>query len=231
NQGGPVQDTATWANVGGHVTGSAPGRGARIVDKLSDPLTRLPPSRNRYPARFGLRIPTRDGFALVADHFIPHQQPAPTILIRSPYGRTFPINLTARAFAARGYQVLLQSCRGTSGSTGALQPMVKEADDGQDTVAWLRDQPWFDGRLATYGGSYLGFAQWALPKDPPEELRACVVIVGPHDMAEAMDGTGAFKLGDFLGWSDGAASLELHQGAGRFLHMLKTERRLHDGLH
>jgi putative CocE/NonD family hydrolase len=227
-----VDDKAMWATAARHVAGSPPGLGTRIVDKLNQRLTRLPASRNRYTARFGLRIPTRDGFELVTDHYIPRREaPAPTILIRSPYGRGFPINLTARAFAAQGYQVLLQSCRGTFGSTGPFQPMVKEADDGQDTVEWLRDRQWFDGRLATWGGSYLGFAQWALLQDPPTELRACVVVVGPHDMAAAMYGTGAFRLHDFLGWSDAAASQEKYQGAQRFRHMRQAERRLHDGLY
>jgi len=232
NFGGPVHDTTTWADAARHVAGSAPGLGTRLVDKLNQRLTGLPPTRNRYTVRFGLRIPTRDGFELVTDHYIPRGKvPAPTILIRSPYGRTFPINLTARAFAARGYHVLLQSCRGTSGSTDRLQPMVKEADDGQDTVEWLRSRQWFDGRLATYGGSYLGFAQWALLQDPPKELRACVVVVGPHDMAEAMYGTGAFRLHDFLGWSDAAASQEQYHGAQRLRHMRQAEQRLHDGLY
>ena len=61
--------------------------------------------------------------------------------------------------------------------------MRHEAADGQDTVAWLRRQHWFDGRLATYGASYLGFVQWALATDPPPELRAAVVLAGPHDFS------------------------------------------------
>jgi len=48
--------------------------------------------------------------------------------------------------------------------------MRNEIADGQDTVGWLREQSWFDGRLATYGASYLGFVQWALAMDPPPEL-------------------------------------------------------------
>ncbi|MEY2476979.1 MAG: uncharacterized protein QOG87_2294, partial [Actinomycetota bacterium] len=227
-----MDDTTTWADMARHVAGTAPGPGARIADKLNQRLTGLPRSRNSYTARFGLRVPTRDGFELVTDHYIPRRQTAaPTILIRSPYGRAFPINLTARAFAAQGYHVLLQSCRGTFGSTGGLQPMVTEADDGQDAVEWLRTRQWFDGRLATYGGSYLGFAQWALLQDPPEEVKASVVIVGPHDMAKAMYGTGAFRLSDFLGWTDAAASQEQVQGPAKFRHMMQAERRLHDGMH
>ena len=56
----------------------------------------------------------------------------------------------------------LQSVRGTFGSGGDFDPMVHEIADGADTVAWLRDQPWFTGTFATIGLSYLGFTQWAL---------------------------------------------------------------------
>lgn len=80
--------------------------------------------------------------------------------------------------------------------------MVHEVADSADTVAWLRDQPWFGGRFATAGASYLGFTQWALLVDPPPELAAAVVQVAPHDFARAVYAGGAFSLNDFLGWTD-----------------------------
>ncbi len=97
---------------------------------------------------------------------------------------------------------MFQSVRGTFGSGGEFTPMVNEVADGADTVAWLRDQPWFTGTFATIGLSYLGFTQWALLMDPPPELAAAVITVGPHDFAESTWGTGSFTLNDFLGWSD-----------------------------
>ena len=67
---------------------------------------------------------------------------------------------------------------------------------------WLREQPWFGGRFATVGASYLGFTQWALLMDPPPELAAAVIQVGPHDFATGLYSGGAFNLDDYLGWSD-----------------------------
>jgi hypothetical protein len=58
------------------------------------------------------------------------------------------------------------------GSGGTFVPMAHEVDDGADTVAWLREQPWFDGRFATVGGSYPGFTQWALLLGRPGRVRA-----------------------------------------------------------
>jgi uncharacterized protein len=147
-------------------------------------------------------IPMRDGVELLADHYAPTGSPVGTVLARGPYGRGFPFSLMFCAlYAARGYHVLMQSVRGTFGSGGIFQPMVHEAADGADTVAWLRQQPWFTGRFATIGVSYLGFTQWALLQDPPPELAAAVITAGPHDFSESAWGTGSFTVNDFLGWS------------------------------
>ena len=141
---------------------------------------------------------------LVSDHYAPADRDSGrgTILIRTPYGRGMPSDaLWGRTFAARGYHVVLQSCRGTAGSTGTFEPMVREADDAQDTVVWLREQAWFSGDLATLGMSYVAFTQWALLADPPPELRASVMVAGPHDFSRAIWENDAFTLETFLGWS------------------------------
>ncbi|GAB2999211.1 hypothetical protein MBOU_18210 [Mycobacterium bourgelatii] len=187
----------------------------------------LRPATNRYTVR-RVRIPMRDGVRLVADHYVPHGTaggPAGTLLVRGPYGRTVPFSLVfARLYAARGYHVVLQSVRGTFGSEGEFEPMVNEAADGADTVAWLREQPWFTGRFATVGLSYLGFTQWALLDDPPPELAAAVITVGPHDFRDSVWGTGAFA-NDFLAWSDMVARQEspMHR---RAISQLTAQRRV-----
>ena len=154
-------------------------------------------------------IPMRDGVELLADHYVPVGEPVGTVLMRGPYGRGFPFSLMFGAlYAARGYRVLMQSVRGTFGSGGVFRPMVHETADGTDTVAWLRQQPWFTGRFATIGVSYLGFTQWALLQDPPPELAAAVVTAGPHDFSASAWGTGSFTVNDFLGWSNLVAHQE-----------------------
>ncbi|PJE06324.1 MAG: hydrolase [Mycobacterium sp.] len=163
----------------------------------------LPRATTRYTVDH-VKIPMRDGVQLVADHYAPQtSKPAGTVLVRGPYGRKLPFSLAfAKLYAARGYHVVLQSVRGTFGSAGEFEPMANEAQDGADTVQWLREQPWFTGRFATMGLSYLGFTQWALLNDPPPELAAAVIAAGPHDFRESTWGTGTFAVNDFLGWSD-----------------------------
>jgi predicted acyl esterase len=171
---------------------------------------RLPTATTEYTVTRGIRVPMRDGVDLLADHYAPTTStPAGTILVRGLYGRGGLASVTgARVYAARGYHVVLQSVRGTFGSGGEFAPGRHEADDGADTVAWLRTQPWFTGRFATMGSSYLGYTQWALLVDPPPELATAIISVGPHDMSAAAWATGAFALNDFLGWSDLVARQE-----------------------
>ena len=180
-----------------------------LMDRVASRVLKLPPATSGYTLTRGLKVPMRDGVELVADHYAPTGTALGTLLVRGPYGRAFPFSLLfATAYAARGYHVVLQSVRGTYGSGDEFQPMFREVDDGADTVAWLRDQPWFTGTFGTVGLSYLGFTQWALLVDPPPELVASVVLVGPHDFSRATWGTGAFTVNDFLGWSDMVAHQE-----------------------
>jgi len=175
----------------------------RFAGRALGRMLRLPAPTTGYTVS-SVKIPMRDGVELVADHYEPtgDTEPVGTLLLRGPYGRGFPYSLLFGAlYAARGYRVLIQSVRGTFGSGGVFQPMVHEAADGADTVAWLRQQPWFTGRFATIGISYLGFTQWALLQDPPPELAAAVITAGPHDFSASAWGTGSFTVNDFLGWS------------------------------
>ena len=201
---------------------------AAALGKVLSRAWSLPPQRNRVAVERDLHVPMSDGMVLLADHYLPVSvASAATVLVRCPYGRSGPFGLqNAQILAERGYHVLMQSCRGTFGSGGEFEPMRHEIADGQDTVAWLREQSWFDGRLATYGASYLGFVQWALAMDPPPELVAVIVHVGPHDFSRSAYRNGVFDLYNYVGWSDLVAHQE---STGRLRGLVRTataERRL-----
>jgi len=197
--------------------------GGKAVSRLLG----LPPVTTDYTVN-RVRVPMRDGVELVADHYAPcTASAAGTLLVRGPYGRGFPFSLTYGAmYASRGYHVVLQSVRGTFGSGGDFEPMANEVADGADTVAWLREQTWFTGRFATIGLSYLGFTQWALLQDPPPELAAAVIMVGPHDFNESTWGTGSFAVNDFLGWSDMVAHQEDPVRVRAALRQVRTRRKV-----
>jgi putative CocE/NonD family hydrolase len=121
-----------------------------------------------------VRVAMRDGTELATDVWRPSGvDAAPTLLVRLPYGKDM-IGLYAYGLAPNvfqlveaGYVVVYQDCRGTFRSGGEFVPMLNEAADGADTLAWLLGQPWCDGNVGTYGASYLGFVQWAVASGSP----------------------------------------------------------------
>jgi uncharacterized protein len=199
----------------------------RFTGRTVSRLLRLPPRTTDFTVH-RVRVPMRDGVELKADHYEPATtDPAGTMLVRSLYGRRFPgALLYAGVYASRGYHVIFQSVRGTFGSGGEFSPMVNEIDDGADTGAWLRNQHWFTGSFATIGLSYLGFTQWALLTDPPPEMKAAVITVGPHDVSGPRWGTGSFALNDFLGWSDLVARQEEPKRLRGLLGQMRARRAL-----
>ena len=203
-------------------------RGATALGRAAARAWSLPPRRNQVAVERDVQVPMSDGTVLLATHYIPVSvASAATVLVRCPYGRTGLFALqSAQIFAERGYHVLLQSVRGTFGSGGDFEPMQHEITDGQDTVAWLRQQSWFEGRLATYGASYLGFVQWALAMDPPPELVAAVVHVGPHDFSRSAYRNGAFDLYNYVMWSDLVAHQESIGLLRAMARMTTADRRL-----
>lgn len=194
------------------------------ADRALSRALRLPPPTNEYRADRGVRVPMRDGVELIADHYIPDTaEPIGTLLVRCPYGRAFPVSTVfGGMFAARGYHVIVQSVRGTFGSGGDFEPTVNEAADGADTVAWMRQQPWYTGTFVMAGISYLGTVQWALLQDPPADMVAAVVIVGNHDFPAASWGSGAFAVNDYLLWSYAVS----HQEDPRSLRGIARRLRL-----
>jgi len=195
----------------------------QIIGRTLSRILRLPPHTTTYDVHRRVRVPMRDGVELVADHYRPlTSNPAGTLLVRGPYGRGYPVSvLFSSIYASRGYHVVVQSVRGTFGSGGDFDPFMHEIADGADTAAWLRDQPWFTGSFATIGSSYLGFTQWALLTDPPPDMKAAVITVGPHDISGPRWGTGSFGLSDFLGWSD---SVSHQEDPGRLRTIVRQAR-------
>ena len=99
-------------------------------------LARIPPARTHDVAvRRDIEVAMPDGTCLLTDRYWPRGHGGePVILMRSPYGRTSVWALAARLLAERGYQVILQSCRGTGGSGGEFDAYRNEAQDGLATL-------------------------------------------------------------------------------------------------
>jgi putative CocE/NonD family hydrolase len=207
-------------------------RSVRLLRRLSSKDVPVPVCG--VTVDYAIGVPAADGSRLLADHYIPAiAEPRPTILVRTPYGRRFPWNgLFGASFAAQGYHVLVQSCRGTGGSDGEFEPFRTEAADGQATVEWLRKQDWFNGELATIGPSYLGFVQWALAADPPPELRAIIVQNSMNHIYPFLYRGGAFALDDAITGATAMVSMEhgIRATASAMIRLLRHYRQVKKSL-
>jgi hypothetical protein len=110
-----------------------------------------------------------DGVTLLADLYRPRgAEEMPTVLVRTPYGRRGPLaTVNSRLLAERGLQVLLQSCRGTFGSGGELEPFRERTTDSQHWPGSVSSPgtavPWEPPEPATWG-SHSGLS---LPRPAP----------------------------------------------------------------
>ena len=129
----------------------------------SDPYLLPPGSEIRRETIF---VTMRDGVRLATDVYLPARLPAPTLALRTPYGRAMdPEGLTE--FARHGFVVAAQDCRGTGESEPETWHMfIYEGEDGFDFVEWVTRQSWFNGFVGAIGGSYCAATQWAMSMHP-----------------------------------------------------------------
>ncbi len=149
------------------------------------------------------RVPMRDGVALSTNIFLPvGEGPFPALLIRTPYDATAGDNAM---WSAHGYAVVKQDVRGRHRSEGEDRPWVHEKDDGEDTLNWLEQQPWCNGRVAMYGGSYPGATQIAAARTGHAALRCITPTLIGAELYHRTYWGGALRYGRLARWTLRAA--------------------------
>lgn len=129
---------------------------------------------------WGVKIPMRDGIHLNATVYKPKNAgPVPAIVTLTPYIAD-SYHPRAFHFAQHGYAFILADCRGRGNSQGEFKPFMNEGPDGHDIVEWLAVQPWCDGSVTMWGGSYGGFDQWMTLKEFPAHLKTIVPAAAAH---------------------------------------------------
>ncbi len=155
-----------------------------------------------------VRLRAPDGVELLTDLHLPADGAArPTVLVRTPYGRSSPLAALALPFAERGYNLVIQSTRGTFGSGGVIH-FPSEAGDSRSVADWIVEQRWSDGTIATFGPSYLSFTQWALASTRPPQLRAMAIHIMASDRRNSYYPGGSFALDTALQWVQGISTQE-----------------------
>lgn len=117
-----------------------------------------------------------DGIDLATDIYLPEgSSPWPVVLLRTYLGKASH-GAEAAGWSQHGFVCVVQDVRGRFDSGGDWCPYTTERRDGRSAVAWILEQPWCDGRVATVGGSYGAFAAWSAALAHPA-VRAVISAV------------------------------------------------------
>jgi putative CocE/NonD family hydrolase len=105
-------------------------------------------------------------------------QPLPVVLMYNIYaGRD---ESACKEAAQKGYVGIIANTRGKRLSKDDIEPFEHDARDAYEIIDWISKQPWCNGKVGMYGGSYLGFSQWSAAKYLHPALKTIVpqVAVG-----------------------------------------------------
>ncbi len=139
-------------------------RVATAVMPLAAPLI-AQENRQHYLINDSILIRTRDGAEVPAIVVRPkhQQQPLPVIFFFTIYTEIKNLSIAKEA-ADRGYVGVVANSRGKRGSSGEVTPYEHDGRDAWDVTDWISKQSWCNGSIGMYGGSYVGFTQWAAVK-------------------------------------------------------------------
>jgi putative CocE/NonD family hydrolase len=125
----------------------------------------------------------RDGVKLATDVYRPARGGQavsgkfPVLVTRTPYNKAGTRG-NGEYLARRGFVVVAQDCRGRFASEGDFYAFLNEGKDGYDTIEWAAVQPWSNGKVGTFGGSYLAWDQYHAAMYKPPHLEAMFAVVG-----------------------------------------------------
>jgi putative CocE/NonD family hydrolase len=152
----------------------------------------------RYVIERNIRIPTPGGGTVCAMVFrqrsVVGREPA--LLDFTIYNEPRDLTSEARRTASNGYAGVMGLVRGKGCSPDSPVPFEHDGVDAAATIDWIARQPWSDGRVGMYGGSYDGFAQWAAAKHMPKALKALMPSVGTDPgIDDPMEGNVGWTFG------------------------------------
>ena len=154
----------------------------RVIVPLAAPID-VEDDRRRYVIDYNLKVPTPGGGTVCA--MVIRQRstmrPLPTLLNFTIYADSESNVSDARRAASNGYVGVVGLTRGKRCSPDTPVPYEYDGIDAAALIDWIAKQPWSDGRVGMFGGSYEGFTQWAAAKQLPKALKTIIpaVAVGP----------------------------------------------------
>ena len=172
---------------------------------------------NEVKVERDIRVTMPDGVELLTDVFHPvGVEDAPAILERTPYGRA-GVSGTGLRTDARGAWLPLRA-PGVARHrrlAAARTATSTKCPTGARTADWIAEQSWFNGSLGTYGGSYMGYTQWALASTRPPYLKAMAVALCGSVRRFAWYPGGSYALEIIIPWDMGAVNFNKPQSGGQ----------------
>lgn len=142
-------------------------------------------------------ITMSDGVRLAADVFRPTREgevdtePLPLIWAHTRYIRGWfgngerydCMSSPMRGWVLEGYVVAAVDVRGSGASFGRYDTVLspRETQDAAELLEWFVDQPWCDGNIGMFGGSYLGATQLMAATSGSRNLKAIIPSRAPAD--------------------------------------------------
>jgi putative CocE/NonD family hydrolase len=136
--------------------------------------------RRRYIIQNDLLIRMRDGAQICTLVVRPRargRDRLPALLQFTIYADRIPNFSDARRSASNGYAGVEALTRGKGCSPDSPVPYVHDGSDAAAVIDWIARQPWSDGRVGMFGGSYNSFVQWATAKRAPRALKSLMTSV------------------------------------------------------
>jgi len=154
-----------------------------------------------------------DGTKLAVDVYLPSDGPTkgpfPVLVNYLPYKRSVIDPKTGhiagtlvgteahiKLYTSYGYAIVIGDMRGSGVSFGSRLDMSPQlAKDGKQLIDWIEMQPWCNGNVGMYGGSYLGWSQIATAGQKPKALKAIMPEVINLDVFSMYYNAGIYNRG------------------------------------
>ncbi len=164
-------------------------------------------SENLYPQIYETHmVEMRDKIKLATDVCLPsdYNGKLPALLVRTPYDKNGMTDICKYLSQTYTIAVIIQDTRGRYASEGRFCFFrcdgAGDLQDGVDTINWIRNQTWSNGKIATYGASALGIAQYMLASSGIDLSTMIVEVATPDLYSGITFQNGCFRKSDIEDW-------------------------------
>lgn len=137
------------------------GEQAEQATRLTAKIIGIRMGAHKVQVKNNVMVAMRDGLKLATDIYQPLPiGKYPVITCRLPYEKK-KWSAIGYVLASNGYVFVIQDCRSTGESEGKnFIPVLSDYWDGHDLIHWIKEQPFYNGKIGAWGASFLGRTQW-----------------------------------------------------------------------